>query len=102
MWKRVLLVWAVVRDDLRLLWFALRHPRAPRWFKIGVVAVALYLVSPIDLISDAIPVAGLLDDIIIVPFAIRWLLGRLPADLRAEAEMRAGLASSGVVYDQEP
>lgn len=102
MWKRVFLVWTVVRDDVRLLWHALRHPRAPRWFKIGVAAVALYLVSPIDLISDAIPFAGLLDDLVIVPLTIRWLLGRLPPDLRAEAEKRAGLASSGAIYDQTP
>ena len=39
---------------------------------------------------DAIPFVGLLDDIVLVPLAIRWLLGRVPAHIRADAERRAG------------
>ena len=90
MWKRVTVLWTVVRVDARRLWFALRHPAAPGWLKVGTALIALYLFSPIDLIPDAIPFAGMLDDIVLVPLAIRWLLGRLPAQVRADAERRAG------------
>ena len=81
MWKRLTLLWTLVRGDARQLWFALRHPAAPRWLKIGTVLIVLYLVSPVDLIPDAIPFVGALDDLVLVPLAIRWLLKRLPPEI---------------------
>ena len=82
--------WSVVRGDARLLWHALRHPRAPRWLKLGVLGIVLYLLSPVDLIPDVLPMLGVVDDLVLVPLAIRWLLSRLPADVRADAEVRTG------------
>ena len=90
MWKRLTVLWNVVRGDARLLWFAVRHPAAPAWLKVGAALVVAYLISPIDLLPDAIPFVGLLDDIVLVPLAIRWLLGRVTAHIRADAERRAG------------
>ena len=86
MFKRIAVLWSVVRGDARLLWRALRHPQAPGWLKLGAAGIVLYLVSPIDLIPDVIPIFGVLDDIVVVPLAIRWLLGRLPAPLRADID----------------
>ena len=88
MWKRAVLLWRVVRGDARHLWFALRHPAAPTWLKVGAALFVLYVLSPIDLIPDFIPVLGWVDDIVLVPFAIRWLLSRLPPHLRADVERR--------------
>ena len=88
MWKRLTLLWTLVRGDARRLYFALRHPAAPRWLKFGTALIVLYLLSPIDLIPDAIPLLGVVDDLVIVPLAIRWLLARLPADIRADGERR--------------
>jgi uncharacterized membrane protein YkvA (DUF1232 family) len=42
------------------------------------------VVSPVDLIPDAIPFLGVLDDLVLVPLAIRFVLGRLPAAVRAD------------------
>lgn len=84
MFKRLAVLWSLVKGDARLLWRALRHPDAPGWLKLGVIGIVLYVLSPIDLIPDVIPVVGVLDDIVIVPLAIRWLLNRLPARLRAD------------------
>jgi uncharacterized membrane protein YkvA (DUF1232 family) len=89
MWKRVSVLWSVVKGDARMLWFALQHPQAPGWLKIGTAAIVLYVISPIDLIPDVLPVVGLVDDLVLVPLAIRWLLGRLPAQLRDEVRYRA-------------
>jgi uncharacterized membrane protein YkvA (DUF1232 family) len=88
MWKRLAVLWALVRGDARRLWIAQRHPLAPGWLKWGTAAIVLYLVSPIDLIPDALPLFGVVDDLIIVPAAIRWLLNRLPSALRAEIDQR--------------
>jgi uncharacterized membrane protein YkvA (DUF1232 family) len=81
MLKRLTLLWTVIRGDARQLWFALRHPAAPRWLKVGAAMIVLYVLSPIDIVPDFIPFVGVLDDIVIVPLAIRWLLKRLPPEI---------------------
>lgn len=90
MWKRLTLLWALLRSDARRLWFALRHPAAPGWLKLGTALIALYLLSPIDLIPEVIPFIGVVDDLVLVPLAIRWLLSRLPAGIAADVDRRAG------------
>jgi len=86
MWKRAVLLWRLVRGDARRLWFALRHPAAPAWLKVGTGLIVLYVLSPVDLIPDVVPLLGVVDDLVIVPLAIRWLLGRLPDDVRDDAD----------------
>jgi uncharacterized membrane protein YkvA (DUF1232 family) len=90
MWKRAIVLWRVVRGDARRLWLALRHPAAPGWLKLGTALIVLYLLSPVDLVPDAIPLLGVVDDLVIIPFAIRWLLNRLPPHIRGDVDRRAG------------
>ena len=88
MLERVSLLWTLVRGDARQLWFALRHPAAPGWLKLGTAMIALYLFSPIDLIPDVLPFVGMVDDIVLVPLAIRWLLKKLPPEIAQAASAR--------------
>lgn len=88
MWKRLTMLWVLLRGDARQLWFALRHPRAPGWLKWGTAGVVLYLFSPIDLVPDFIPLVGIVDDMVLVPLAVRWLLKRLPPEIAAAAAAR--------------
>ncbi len=81
--QKLIALIAIVRQDLRILWFALRHPQRPRWLRPAVAALALYLVSPIDLIPDTVPLFGVVDDLVLIPALIGWIIGRLPAELRA-------------------
>jgi uncharacterized membrane protein YkvA (DUF1232 family) len=90
MWKRLSLLWSVIRGDARLLWFALRHPLAPRWLKPAVALVALYLLSPLDLLPEALPVIGMVDDLVLVPLALSLIVQRLPATLRADFARQQG------------
>jgi uncharacterized membrane protein YkvA (DUF1232 family) len=89
MWKRIAVVWALVKVDARVLWYALQHPQSPRWLKLGAVGMVAYLLSPIDLIPDMLPMLGVVDDMVLIPLAMRWLLRRLPASIRDYAERRA-------------
>jgi len=83
MFKRLSLLWTVLRGDARQLWAALRHPAAPRWLKVGAAMIVLYVLSPVDLIPDFLLGIGLVDDIVLVPLAVRWLLKRLPPEIAA-------------------
>lgn len=84
MMKRWMVLWSAIRGDARLLWRALRHPLAPGWLKPAVALLVLYVLSPVDLIPDALPIVGIVDDVVLVPLAIRHMLRRLPAALRAQ------------------
>lgn len=91
MWRRLSLLWTILRGDARQLWFALRHPGAPGWLKLGTALIALYVLSPIDLLPDVLPIVGVVDDLVLVPLAIRWLLKRLPPNIaQATSARRAG------------
>jgi uncharacterized membrane protein YkvA (DUF1232 family) len=48
--------------------------RVPRRRKLGLALLAAYLASPIDLVPDFIPVAGQLDDAILLALALRLLV----------------------------
>lgn len=84
MWKRLSVLWTVVQGDARQLWRALRHPASPGWLKAAVALMVIYVVSPVDLLPDVIPMLGLLDDVVLVPLAMRFVLQRLPAAVRAD------------------
>lgn len=84
--KRLLILWTLLRTDARRLWRALQHPASPAWLKWAVAGLALYLLSPVDLLPDFIPVLGLVDDLVLIPLAIRALLNRLPARVKADID----------------
>ena len=70
-----------LRVYLIALWKLFRHPETPppaRWVAIAVIA---YAVSPIDLIPDFIPVLGLLDDLILIPLGIAFVVRLTPKPL---------------------
>ena len=48
-----------------------RDPRVPRRRKLLLLALVGYLALPFDLVPDFIPVAGQLDDALIVAFVLR-------------------------------
>jgi uncharacterized membrane protein YkvA (DUF1232 family) len=49
-------------------------PRVPRRHRVALAALLAYLVCPIDLVPDFIPVAGQLDDAILVALVLRHLV----------------------------
>ena len=61
--------------DCLVLFRALLHdPRVPTRRKLLIVALIAYLAMPVDLVPDFIPIAGQLDDAIVVALVLRSLL----------------------------
>jgi uncharacterized membrane protein YkvA (DUF1232 family) len=60
---------------IKLLGRLLRDPRVPRRSKLVVGAAMAYLVSPVDVLPDFIPVVGVVDDLLIATLAINHLIG---------------------------
>lgn len=72
---------ARLRVHLIALWKLFKHPQTPRAAKWVAIAVIAYAVSPIDLIPDFIPVLGLLDDLILIPLGIAFVIRLTPKPL---------------------
>lgn len=79
--------------DLKLetyaIYLACRDPRTPWYARLFAVCVVGYAFSPIDLIPDSIPVLGYLDDLILIPLAIVFVLKLIPAAVIAECRQKA-------------
>jgi uncharacterized membrane protein YkvA (DUF1232 family) len=80
---------ATMRRETVAVYLAIGDPRTPWTAKLIGGLVVAYAASPIDLIPDFVPVLGLLDDLLIVPFGL-WLTVRLiPQEILDEARARA-------------
>ena len=64
----------------------------PWYAKALALAVAGYALSPIDLIPDFIPVIGYLDDLIIIPIGIWFVVSLIPPEVMAEYRSIASAA----------
>ena len=62
-----------------------KDPRVPRSAKVAIAFAGLWVLSPIDLIPDFLPVIGPLDDIIVVALAFRFAARRVPHEAIYEA-----------------
>lgn len=56
------------------LWRYIRDPGVATWKKLAGVAAVAYVIWPLDLIPDAIPVLGWLDDVGILAIAALFLV----------------------------
>lgn len=62
----------IVPDVLRLLKRLVADRSVPIGVRVWLVVLLIYLVSPIDLIPDFIPVLGYADDALMVAIALRF------------------------------
>ncbi|MEY2458531.1 MAG: hypothetical protein QOG30_361 [Acidimicrobiaceae bacterium] len=61
------------------------HPAVPRRAKVVLAFAGLWVLSPIDLIPDFLPVIGPLDDVVVFALAMRYAARRVPRDVLLEA-----------------
>jgi uncharacterized membrane protein YkvA (DUF1232 family) len=83
-----------LRQEVHALYLAGRDPRVPWYAKLAALAIAVYALSPIDLIPDFIPVLGYLDEIILLPLAIWLTLKLIPPEILAEHRAAAAAAET--------
>jgi uncharacterized membrane protein YkvA (DUF1232 family) len=96
-------------EQFRLSWALLLDSRVPWVLKLIPLGAVVYVISPIDLIPDIIPVLGQLDDLGILMTALRVFNSIAPADIVDEHtnRLRGGdlhqinRDSSGKIIDVE-
>ena len=60
-------------------------PRVPWQAKAAVVVAGLWVLSPVDLLPEFLPVIGPLDDVVMVALALRYAARRVPREVLLEA-----------------
>lgn len=62
-----------------------RDPRVPRRAKVAVAVAAVWVLSPVDLIPEFLPVIGPLDDVVVVALALRYAARSVPREVLLDA-----------------
>lgn len=90
-WRYVRLARLVVKlpTHARLVWGLTRDPRVPLHLKALLAAALAYVVTPIDLIPDALPIIGQADDLTILLLVLDLFIANSPAEVRREHMDRA-------------
>lgn len=77
------------KDELVILWRAFMAPETPIWLKALMLLIPAYLLNPLDFIPDFIPIVGWLDDAIIIPLLVSFLVRLVPRPEPARARARS-------------
>jgi uncharacterized membrane protein YkvA (DUF1232 family) len=73
----------------RVVWGLMRDPRTPLPLK-GLLAAGLaYVVVPLDLVPDAIPILGQADDLTVLLLVLDLFIANAPREVREEQMRRA-------------
>jgi uncharacterized membrane protein YkvA (DUF1232 family) len=78
-----------LKQEVYALSLAAKDSRVPWYAKVFAVLIMGYVLSPIDLIPDFIPVIGYVDDFILVPAAIILLIKMIPKEVMEECREKA-------------
>jgi len=82
--------WAeTLKRDTCALYLASRDPRVSPATKFLIAVIVAYILSPIDLIPDFIPVIGYLDDLLILPLGIALVIRMIPKDIWQSCQQQA-------------
>jgi uncharacterized membrane protein YkvA (DUF1232 family) len=68
--RKIFKLWRMSRNDLRLLWSALRRPNRPSWLLPATLALAFFAFEPLNF---AVPLLGVLDDLFLLPLLLHGL-----------------------------
>ena len=78
-----------LNQQIGAMYIAMKRSDTPLYAKLACGLCVYYVLSPLDVIPDFIPVLGMVDDVVILPFLL-WLAVKLmPADIMAECLAQA-------------
>ncbi|RKN22299.1 DUF1232 domain-containing protein [Micromonospora musae] len=58
-----------------------KDPRVPGRARLAIMIAGLWVMSPIDLIPEFLPIIGPLDDIVVIALALRYAARQVPRDV---------------------
>ena len=78
-----------INQLITAMYIAVKRSDTPLYAKIACGLCVYYVLSPLDLVPDFIPVLGAVDDVLVLPFLL-WLSVKLmPEDILEECKAQA-------------
>jgi uncharacterized membrane protein YkvA (DUF1232 family) len=78
-----------LKNEIIVIYYAYQHPKTPVLPKVIILFTLGYVLSPIDLIPDFIPILGYVDDLIILPVLILLSIKLIPHEIMKESRKKA-------------
>lgn len=78
-----------LKKDIKAIYLAYKRPEVSWYAKVLAALVVGYALSPIDLIPDFIPILGYLDDLILIPAGIYFVVKLIPPNIMEECREQA-------------
>ena len=78
-----------LKRDIKAIYFAYKRPELPWYTKTLAAVVVGYALSPIDLIPDFIPILGYLDDLVLIPLGIYFVVKLIPEDIMDQCRVQS-------------
>ena len=69
-----------------LLYYTLQSDKVPVKDKAIIIGALGYLISPLDVVPDAIPIAGLSDDLAVLIYALHKVWGEVSEEVKQKAK----------------
>lgn len=71
-----------------LLHYAAQNPRTPKWAKTAIYGALAYLLLPLDVVPDLLPVVGYTDDVWVLAAALATVAFYIDDGVRARTQQR--------------
>ena len=84
--------------QIRLSWALMMDNRVPLPLKVIPILAVAYVISPLDLIPDIVPILGQLDDIGVLMLALASFNAMAPADVVEEHKDRLNFSAQEKKY----
>ncbi len=90
LFKLLHLLFGRFRAEAKMVWAMLRNPATPTVAKLVALLGLIYLISPVDLIPDFIPILGWLDDGLVLTLLVSLAYKLLPPELYESLRAKTG------------
>ena len=65
-------------NKFRLAWYLIKDNKVPFSAKLVPIMILLYIISPIDILPDALPIIGQLDDLALILLGLELFINISP------------------------
>jgi len=92
-----------------ILYYTLENPKVSIKDKAIIIGALGYLISPIDVVPDAIPIAGLSDDLAVLVYVLHRIWGDVSEEIKAKAKAKLAqwfdedeIGTADSVFESDP
>ena len=78
-----------LNQQIGAMYIAMKRSDTPLYAKLACGLCVYYVLSPLDVIPDFIPVLGMVDDVVILPFLLWLAIKLMPVDIMEECITQA-------------